>query len=75
LELSNLDEVVEKPTGEITAPEHWAVYLRDLDKRWKINEILECEEGIAMASEALMTISQQSRTHPADERVQRPNGP
>jgi len=60
LELSKLDKVVEKPVGEMTASEHWAVYfryLRDLDKRRKINEILEYEEGIAMASEVLMTIS------------------
>ncbi|MCL2721944.1 MAG: Rpn family recombination-promoting nuclease/putative transposase [Treponema sp.] len=60
LELSKLDRVVEKPVGEMTAPEHWAVYFRyllDLDKRRKINEILEYEEGIAMASEVLMNIS------------------
>ena len=60
LELSKLDKVVEKPAGEMTASEHWAVYfryLRDLDKRRKINEILQYEEGIAMASEVLMSIS------------------
>jgi len=53
LELSKLDRDVEKPVGEMTAPEHWAVYFRylpDLDKRRKINEILEYEEGVAMAS-------------------------
>jgi predicted transposase/invertase (TIGR01784 family) len=60
LELSKLDRIVEKPVEEMTASEHWAVYfryLRDIDKRQKINEILEYEEGIAMASEVLMTIS------------------
>jgi predicted transposase/invertase (TIGR01784 family) len=60
LELSKVDKVVEKPTGSMTAPEHWAVffrYLTDRSKRQKINEILEQEEGIAMASEVLMTIS------------------
>ena len=60
LELSKLEEVVEKPAGEMSSPEHWAVYfryLRDMDKRRKINEILEYEEGIAMANEVLMTIS------------------
>jgi hypothetical protein len=32
-------------------------YLTDKAKRGKINEIIECEEGIAMASEVLMSIS------------------
>ena len=60
LELSKLDKVVEKPTAAMTAAELWAVYFRylqDAGKRQKINEILEHEEGIAMASEVLMTIS------------------
>jgi len=38
----------------------WAVYfeyLTDKEKRRKINEIMELEEGIAMASEVLITIS------------------
>ena len=40
--------------------EFWAVYFRyltDRDKRLKINEILEHDEGIAMASEVLITIT------------------
>jgi predicted transposase/invertase (TIGR01784 family) len=60
LELSKLDKVITKPIGEMTAPEHWAVffrYLTDKSKRRTINEILEQEEGIAMASKVLMTIS------------------
>jgi hypothetical protein len=60
LELSKLDKVLEKPIAGMTASEHWAVffrYLTDKSKREKINEILEQEEGIAMASEVLMTIS------------------
>jgi hypothetical protein len=60
LELSKLDKVVEKPIEAMTTPEHWAVffrYLTDKSKRRKINEIVEQEEGIAMASEVLMTIS------------------
>jgi hypothetical protein len=42
------------------SPEHWGVffrYLTDKSKRRTINEILEQEEGIAMASEVLMSIS------------------
>jgi hypothetical protein len=40
--------------------ELWVVYfkyIKDKGKRKKINEIMEREEGIAMASEVLMTIS------------------
>jgi predicted transposase/invertase (TIGR01784 family) len=60
LELAKLEKVVEKPTEEMTGKEHWAVYFRyvtDKSKRGKINEIMEQEEGIAMASEVLMKIS------------------
>jgi predicted transposase/invertase (TIGR01784 family) len=60
LELSKLNNIVEKPTGEMSAPEHWAVffrYLTDKTKRQKINEIVDYEEGIAMASQVLMSIS------------------
>jgi predicted transposase/invertase (TIGR01784 family) len=60
LELSKLGKVVEKPVKDMSAPELWGVffgYLQDKAKRGIINEILEMEEGIAMASEVLMTIS------------------
>jgi predicted transposase/invertase (TIGR01784 family) len=60
LELSKLDKVVEKPVENMNVQEHWAIYFRyltDKDKRHKINEILEHEEGIAMASEVLLSIS------------------
>jgi len=60
LELSKLDKVIEKPTKDMSAHEHWGVffrYLTDKAKRGKINEIIEYEEGIAMASEVLMSIS------------------
>ena len=52
--------MVKKPTEEMSTQEYWAVYFRyltDRKKRWKINEIIEHEEGIAMASEVLITIS------------------
>jgi predicted transposase/invertase (TIGR01784 family) len=51
---------VKKPAGEMTAAEQWAVYFRyltDRTKRTKINEVIAEEEGIAMASEVLITIS------------------
>jgi len=60
LELSKLDKVVEKRIEEMKPQELWAVYFRyltDKSKRRKINEIVKHEEGIAMASEVLMTIS------------------
>ena len=60
MELSKMEQVIEKPTGEMSAQEQWGFYFRyltDMDKRWKINEIIESEEGIAMASEVLISIS------------------
>jgi predicted transposase/invertase (TIGR01784 family) len=60
LELSKLEKVAEKPAEEMSAQEYWAVYfgyLTEKEKRQKINEIMEMEEGITMASEVLMTIS------------------
>ena len=60
LELSKLDEIVEKPIDEMSISERWAVffeYLTDKGRRDKINTILEYEEGIAMAGQVLMTVS------------------
>jgi predicted transposase/invertase (TIGR01784 family) len=60
LELSKLGEVVQKPIKDMNTPERWGAffqYLQDKSKRGIINEIIACEEGIAMASEVLMTIS------------------
>jgi predicted transposase/invertase (TIGR01784 family) len=60
VELSKAADTVEKPVSEMGAAELWAVYFRyltDKSKRKKINEVIACEEGIAMASEVLMTIS------------------
>ncbi|GMO30399.1 MAG: hypothetical protein Ta2B_11200 [Termitinemataceae bacterium] len=44
----------------MTVSERWSVFFRyitDTTKREKINKILEVEEGIAMASEVLISIS------------------
>ena len=60
IELSKLDRVVEKPANDMNTQESWAVYFRfltDKSKRFKINDILVKEEGIAMASEVLLNIS------------------
>jgi predicted transposase/invertase (TIGR01784 family) len=60
LELSKLEKIVEKPTETMSLQEYWAIYfqyLTDKSKRRKINEIMEREEGIAMASEVLLGVS------------------
>ena len=60
LELSKLDGVIEKPVKETNAQERWAIffrYLTDRPKRGKINEIIEQEEGIAMACKELIEFS------------------
>jgi hypothetical protein len=60
IELSKVEKLVEKPTGEMSVQELWAIYfkyLTDKGKRRKINEIMGREEGIAMASEVLSSIS------------------
>jgi hypothetical protein len=60
IELSKLKGLTEKPVEEMTPAERWASYFRyisDRGKRSKVNEILEYEEGIAMASEVLVSIS------------------
>ncbi|GMO31553.1 MAG: hypothetical protein Ta2B_12650 [Termitinemataceae bacterium] len=60
VELDKLDKIVEKPVEKMTAAERWSVFFRyitDTTKRETINKILEIEEGIAMASEVLISIS------------------
>jgi predicted transposase/invertase (TIGR01784 family) len=64
LELSKLEQVVEKAAAEMSAQEKWAVYFRyltDKKKRSKINEIIEQEEGIAMASGVVMGWTQEEK--------------
>jgi len=64
LELSKLGGIVEKSTDEMSAQELWAVffqYLPDVSKRQKINEIIAREEGIAMASKVLKSISKDEK--------------
>jgi hypothetical protein len=54
------DKIVDKPAKDMSDVEQWAVffnYLTDKTKRDKINEIIACNEGIAMAAEVILTIS------------------
>ena len=60
MELSKMEQVIEKPVYEMNVQEMWAIYFRyltDKSKRQKINEIMKHEEGITMASEVLINIS------------------
>lgn len=60
IELTKLDNVVDKSIEEMNTKEYWAIffrYLTDRSKRGIINEILKREEGLAMASEVVMSIS------------------
>jgi predicted transposase/invertase (TIGR01784 family) len=61
IELVKTEPVVEKPVEEMTNSELWAVffqYLTDPEKRSMIIEIINREEGIAMAVETLSNITQ-----------------
>jgi len=61
VELVKTEPVAGKPVEEMTAAELWAVffqYLTDEEKRGKIVEIINREEGIAMAVDTLVNITQ-----------------
>jgi predicted transposase/invertase (TIGR01784 family) len=61
VELVKTGPVVDKPIEEMTNAERWAVffqYLTDEEKRGKIIEIINHEEGIAMALETLANVTQ-----------------
>ena len=64
LELCKLDSIVEKPTEKMSLVERWAIffeYLQNEEKHDKIKEIVNQEEGIAMANEVLMKISAEEK--------------
>jgi len=61
IELVKSKPLVEKPIEEMTTAELWAVffeYLTDEEKRAKMIDIINHEEGIAMAVETLSNITQ-----------------
>jgi predicted transposase/invertase (TIGR01784 family) len=61
VELVKTKPIVDKPVEDMTNVELWAVffeYLTDEKKRGKINEIINREEGIAMAVKTLVTFTQ-----------------
>ena len=62
VELAKAEKVMEKPVAKMAAHESWAAffqYLTNRSKREKINEIVQREEGIAMASEVLINITRE----------------
>jgi predicted transposase/invertase (TIGR01784 family) len=64
VELVKTEPAVEKPVEEMTNAELWAVffqYLTDPEKRVKIFEIIKQEEGIAMAVETLINITEDEK--------------
>ncbi|WP_461247105.1 Rpn family recombination-promoting nuclease/putative transposase [Treponema sp. R6D11] len=61
VELVKTKPIVDKPIEDMTTAELWAVYfqyLTDEEKRDKIVDIINREEGIAMATETLSNITQ-----------------
>jgi predicted transposase/invertase (TIGR01784 family) len=61
IELKKAEQFLTKPVPEMTVIERWAVffrYIQDPTRRDLINEILNYEEGIAMATAELLTVSQ-----------------
>jgi len=61
VELVKTKPIADKPVEEMTNAEQWAVffqYLTDPERRGKIMEIINNEEGIAMAAKTLGTFTQ-----------------
>jgi len=64
LELSKLDEVMRKPVDAMTELEKWAVffqYANEAKYRETVNKVIETKEALQMASELLMSVSQDER--------------
>ena len=64
VELSKLKEVLKKPVEQMTDMEKIAVFLRyaeNPDYREIVNRVIESKEGLAVAGDVLMSISQDER--------------
>jgi predicted transposase/invertase (TIGR01784 family) len=60
VEFSKTEPLLAKPAAEMNSMERWSVFFRyitDPEKRDLVNEIMEREEGITMASEVLLAVS------------------
>jgi predicted transposase/invertase (TIGR01784 family) len=64
VELKKVAELLGKESGKTSLAEAWALFFRygaDLGQRDLINHLMAEEEGIAMAGEALLTVSKDER--------------
>ena len=61
VELSKLNEIIEKPVSDMSPLDKWSVFLRyaqDPQHRKTVNQVIESEEVLSVAGELLMSISQ-----------------
>jgi hypothetical protein len=59
LELRKLEDLLEKPLEETSGQERWGLFLRyaaEPERLSLVNQLLEIEEGIAMAGEAILEL-------------------
>ena len=64
VELSKLGEVVKKPISDMSVLDKWSVFFQyapDLEHRDVVNRVIESEEGLHVAGNLLMSISQNER--------------
>ena len=64
VELSKLQDILDKPVSEMTVLDKWSLFLQyapDREHREKVNEVIDSEEVLSVAGELLMSISQDER--------------
>jgi predicted transposase/invertase (TIGR01784 family) len=70
IELEKLEEVLSKSVSEMSQIERWVLfvaYSTDRTKRAIINEIINKEEGVAMAAQVMLTVSRDEKERAALE--------
>ncbi|MDR1586671.1 MAG: Rpn family recombination-promoting nuclease/putative transposase [Treponema sp.] len=58
--MAKVEELLKKEPSKLSDGEKWALFFRyvgDIERRGLVNELLRGDEGIAMAGEALFTLS------------------
>ena len=64
VELTKLQKVLEKPVNQMTDMEQFCIFLKYADNpeyREIVNKVIDSKEGLAVASEALMSVSKDER--------------